>query len=206
MVRTLALVFLALFPLTLAGHAQGVQPLVVCFGDSLTAGHGAPPGSAYPDFLRRDLAAAGYHVTLLNQGVSGDTTKDGLARMPAVLRAHPAIVILEFGANDGLRGQPVPGMEQHLTTMILAFQRAHIRILLLGMKLPPNLGPDYVKQFDGMYPALAAKYKLPLVPFLLQGVYGDDTLMSPDYIHPNGEGYEHVAQNVLPYLEPMLTK
>ena len=205
MIRTLATLLSALF-IALAVQAQGAQPLVVCFGDSLTAGHGAPPGSAYPDFLRKDLAAAGYHVTLANQGVSGDTTKDGLARMPAVLRAHPALVVLEFGANDGLRGQPVPGIVEHLDTMILAFQRAHIRVLLIGMDLPPNLGPDYVKQFDGMYPALAKKYKLPLVPFLLQGVYGDDTLMSPDYIHPNGDGYAHVAKNVLPYLEPMLTK
>ena len=205
MFRPLTTLLLLFLWSALSVFAQSSQT-IVCFGDSLTAGHGAPAGSAYPDFLRKDLAAAGYHVTLANQGVSGDTTKDGLARMPAVLRAHPAIVILEFGANDGLRGQPVPGIEQHLTTMILAFQRAHIQVLLAGMDLPPNLGPDYVKQFDAIYPTLAAKYKLPLIPFLLQGVYGDDALMSPDYIHPNGDGYGRVAKTVLVYLEPLLSK
>jgi acyl-CoA thioesterase-1 len=186
--------------------AQTQAQTVVCFGDSLTAGYGAPPGSAYPDYLRRDLLQAGYHVTLLNQGVTGATTKDGLAQVPAVLQAHPAIVILELGANDGLRGQPVDLTVHNLNTMIETFRRAHIRVLLAGIDLPPNLGRDYVKQFDALYPALAAKYKLPLIPFLLQGVYGVDGLMSPDSMHPNGAGYERVAQVVLPYLEPMLSK
>ena len=200
MLRTLA----ALLFLSTALFAHGQT--IVCFGDSLTAGHGAPAGSSYPDFLRQDLAHAGYHVTLINQGISGDTTKDGKARIAAVLHAHPSIVILELGANDGLRGQPVPGIVQNLSLIIQTLQHAHIRLLLAGMELPPNLGPDYVKQFDALYPALAAKYKLPLIPFLLQGVYGVDDLMSPDYIHPNGEGYKRVAQTVLTHLEPMLSK
>ena len=179
---------------------------VVCFGDSLTAGYGSTPGKSYPDFLRKDLADAGYYVTLVNRGVSGDTTKDGLARLPAVLALQPAIVILEFGANDGIRGQPLPGIAQNLSAMIQTLQHAHIRVLLLGMNLPPNLGPEYIKQFDALYPTLAAKYKLPVVPFLLKGVYDVEGLMSPDYIHPNAAGYERVAQNVLPVLEPMLSK
>ena len=203
MLRPLA-VFLLLSLAPLA-HAQKSQT-VVCFGDSLTQGVGAPAGSAYPDFLRKDLLEAGYHLDLINQGVAGDTTKDGMARVDAVLRAHPAVVVLELGANDGLRGQPVPGIVHNLSTMIDTFERARIRVLLAGIDLPPNLGPEYVKQFDAVYPALAAKYKLPLIPFLLQDVYGVEGMMSPDYLHPNGMGYERVARNVVPYLEPMLTK
>ena len=179
---------------------------VVCFGDSLTSGFGAPDNQSYPDFLRKDLADAGYHVTLLNQGIGGNTTKDGLDRIDKVLAAHPSIVILELGANDGLRGFPPPGIEQNLSSMIQTLQRAHIRVLLAGIDLPPNFGAAYVKQFDAIFPDLAQRYKLPLVPWLLNGVYGVYGLMSPDYVHPNGPGYEHVAQNVLPYLEPMLKK
>ncbi len=192
-------------PLFALAHAQGAQT-VVCFGDSLTFGTGASPGHSYPDFLRQDLLDAGYHITLISQGVAGDTTKDGLGRFNAVLRARPSVVVLELGANDGLRGQPVDGIAHNLSTMIEAMQRQHIRVLLAGIDLPPNLGPDYVKQFDSMYPALAAKYRLPLIPFLLQGVYGVEGMMSQDYLHPNGQGYERVARNVLSYLEPMLSK
>ena len=179
---------------------------VVCFGDSLTAGYGAPSGESYPDFLRKDLAAAGYHVTLINDGVSGDTTKDGLARLSEVLRAHPSIVVLELGANDGLRGQPAPGIERNLRTIIRTLQQHRIRILMAGIYVPPNLGPDYTHQFDAIFPGLAKQYRLPLIPFLLTGVFGIDGLMSPDDLHPNGAGYRHVAQTVLPYLEPMLKK
>ncbi len=193
--------------LALASFAQAQQSeVVVCFGDSLTQGTGAPAGSSFPDFLRKDLANDGYHLDLLNQGVAGDTTKDGRARVDAVLRAHPQVVVLELGANDGLRGQPVPGIVQNLSAMIETFQRAHIRVLLAGIDLPPNLGPEYVKQFNAIYPALAEKYKLALIPFLLQDVYGVEGRMSSDYIHPNEQGYVVVAKNVLPYLEPMLHK
>ncbi len=203
MLRILAaLLILCTTPLL---RGQSTQT-VVCFGDSLTFGTGAPAGTSYPDDLRKALAQAGYHVDLINQGVAGDTTKDGLARMADVLRIRPAIVILELGANDGLRGQPVPGIVHNLTTMIDTFQRAHIRVLLAGIDLPPNLGPEYVKQFDAMYPSLAQKYKLPLIPFLLQDVYGVEGMMSSDYLHPNAAGYLVVTRNVLSYLEPMLGK
>ncbi len=183
-------------------HAQ----TIVCFGDSLTAGYGAPAGASYPDDLRKTLAQAGSPAVVLNQGISGNTTKDGLARIDAVLRLHPAIVVLEFGANDGLRGFPVPDIQANLVRLIEQLGRAHVRILLLGIKLPPNLGADYTGPFDAMYPALAAKYKLPLVPFLLEGVYDRTELMSQDYIHPSAAGYVRVAQNIYPYLQRMLAK
>ena len=197
----------AMFSLILlAGALSAGAQTIVCFGDSLTAGRGAEPGNAYPDFLRKDLAATGYHVTIVNQGVSGDTTKDGLARLGDVLRAHPSIVILELGANDGLRGQPVTGMVHNLDTILRTLQAHHIRVLLVDMELPPNLGPDYVQPFNASFPALAAHYHVPLTPFLLQGVYGDDALMSDDGLHPNGAGYQRVAQTVLHALLPMLQK
>jgi acyl-CoA thioesterase-1 len=204
MLRTLA--SLLLLCSGIAGTRAAAAQTVVCFGDSLTAGYGAQPGSAYPDFLQKDLVTAGYHVHLVNLGIAGDATKDGLDRVTSVLAAHPAIVILELGANDGLRGQPAAGTLSNLASMIRSFQKARIRVLLLGMKVPPNLGPDYVRQFDSVFPTLAAQYHLPLVPFLLQGVYGNDSLMSEDSIHPNGAGYRIVAQTVLPYLETMLRK
>ncbi len=194
--RTLASLCLLLGSLTV--HAQ----TVVCFGDSLTAGYGAPAGASYPDDLRKLLA--GSHATILNQGISGNTTKDGLQRVNVVLALHPSIVVLELGANDGLRGFPVSDVERNLSRTIEQLQRAHVRILLLGMKLPPNFGPDYVGPYEALFPALAQKYKLPLVPFLLEHVYDHDELLSPDNLHPNAAGYRVVAQNVLPYLKPML--
>ena len=209
MLRTLAALLLLLAPCARL-HAQAV----VCFGDSLTAGHGAPPGSAYPDFLRKDLVQAGYRVTVINQGIDGNTTADGQARLPSVLAAHPSLVVLELGSNDALLGQPLPGLERNLDSLIEALQQAHIPVLLAGIDIPDNLGftppaqltTPYMKQYYALYPAVAARYHLPLIPFLLQGVYGVAPLMSPDYIHPNGAGYEKVAQTVLPYVEKMLTR
>lgn len=200
MMLRLAAVLLLLLP-TLS-HAQ----TILCFGDSLTAGYRAPAGYAYPDFLGKSLTAAGYRVTLINQGVDGDTTKDALARMPLALGTHPSIVILEFGGNDGLRGQPVPGIDQNLATMIRTFQQNHIRVLLTGIMLPPNFGPEYTKQFNVIYPELAAKFHVPFMPFILQGVYDHTDLMSPDGIHPNAYGYKKVADNIEPYVVAMLKK
>ncbi len=204
MLRTI----LALLLLCAAGplRAQTSAQVVVCFGDSLTAGVGAPAGESYPDFLRKDLQDAGYHVTILNQGVGGETTKDGLSRVNEVLDAHPAIVVLELGANDGLRGLPPAGTAANLSTMIQEFQRAHVRVLLAGIQMPPNLGLQYVQQYDAIFPDLAARYKVALIPWLLQGVYGVEGLMSPDYIHPNGRGYVRVAETVFEALKPMLKK
>ncbi len=198
-VRLIVLLSL-LFPL--AAHAQ----TVVCFGDSLTAGYGAPAGASYPDDLRKTLAQAGSRAVILNQGISGNTTKDGLARVNQILSLHPAIVVLELGANDGLRGFPVTDIKENLERVIKQLQSVHVRILLVGMKLPTNLGPDYIDPYDALFPALAAKYKLPLVPFILDGVYDHDELLSPDNLHPNAAGYRVVANNVLPYLQPMLAE
>ena len=180
---------------------------VVCFGDSLTSGYGGDPGRAYPDFLRTDLLTDGYHATIVNQGLGGDTSEGGLTRLPAVLAAHPAIVVLELGANDGLRRLPPPTVERNLGLVIAKMQQAHIRVVLAGIVLPrlPNgTSEAYIAEYNRVFPALAARYQIPLIPWLLDGVYGNFPLMSNDYLHPNSRGYEHVAQTVLPYVEALL--
>ncbi len=202
------LLFALLIPVALpaAPAPPAHRQVVVCFGDSLTAGYGAPQGQSYPDYLESDLIEHGLHPKIINAGVSGATTKDGLSQLRTVVAMHPDIAIVEFGANDGLRGAPVPLIVANLGTIIDTLQQAHIRVLLAGIYMPPNYGPDYVQQFDAIYPALARKYKVPLLPFLLKDVYGVPGMMSGDNAHPNGEGYQVVARNVLSVLLPMLKK
>jgi acyl-CoA thioesterase-1 len=182
------------------------RPVIAAFGDSLSAGFGVEPGKSYPDDLQRLLDAAGYHYRVANLGVSGDTTTDGVERMPEVLALRPAIVILEFGANDGLRGLPVASARKNLTDMVEVFQKAHVAILLAGMTLPRNYGPEYIRSFEQVYMDLAKQYKLDRIPFLLEGVGGHPELTQSDGLHPTAEGAEIVARNVMNYLQPMLTK
>jgi acyl-CoA thioesterase-1 len=188
-------------------HAQQPgRPSIVCFGDSLTAGQGLDAAQAYPAVLQRQLDSRGYRYRVDNFGASGDTTQDGLARLPMVLSEKPAIVVLEFGANDGLRGQPVTVAESNLSRIIEQFQSAHVRMVLAGITLPPNYGPAYIQKFNAMYPRLAAKYKLTLIPFLLAGVAGNPKLMQRDGLHPTAEGAQIVAGTVRQALEPLLRK
>jgi len=176
-------------------------PVIVAFGDSLTAG---VAGKSYPEYLEDILHEHGYKYAVENQGVSGDTTTDGLARIENVIAAKPALVILEFGGNDGLRGVPVESTRKNLEEMISRIQAASIPLVLLGITLPPNYGPDYVKPFTAMFPELAKKYKIRSLPFLLAHVYQDPKLMQPDGIHPNGAGNRIVAQDVFQLISKML--
>jgi acyl-CoA thioesterase-1 len=176
------------------------RPVIVCFGDSLTAGFGLDPGQAYPEILQRDVPR--YRV--VNMGVSGDTSQDGLERLQIVILEKPAIVIVEFGANDGLRGHPISSTEANLRQMIEGLQKAGAKVVLAGITLPPNYGPDYIRKFEGVYKALAAEFKVPLIPFLLEGVAGHPNLMQKDGLHPNAEGTRIVAVNVMRTLEPLL--
>jgi acyl-CoA thioesterase-1 len=185
-------------------HAADTRPVLVCFGDSLTAGFGLDAGQSYPDLLQRELDRSGHKYRVENLGVSGDTTQDGLARVANALALKPAMVVLELGANDGLRGQPVAGIERNLEGIIQAFQKAKVRILLAGIQLPPNYGPEYTNRFAAIYPALAAKYKIRLLNFLLAGVAGNPRLMQQDGLHPNAEGTKIVAATVYKSLAPML--
>ncbi len=178
-------------------------PVVVTFGDSLTAG---VAGRSYPDDLQDLLQQHGYKYRVDNQGISGDTTTDGLARIDNVIAEHPALVVLEFGGNDGLRGIPVESTRKNLDEMITRIQAAKIPLVLLGITLPPNYGPDYVKPFTAMFPELAKQHKIPIIPFLLMNVYKNPQLMQPDGIHPSGEGNQIVAQDVFNLIAPLLKK
>jgi acyl-CoA thioesterase I len=182
------------------------RPVIVAFGDSLTAGYGADPGNSYPDFLQKDLDQAGYQYQVINQGVSGNTTKDGVDRLPDVLGLKPVLVIVAFGGNDGLRGLPIASTRENLDQIVKTLLDAKTVVVLGGITLPPNYGPDYIHQFNQTYSLLAAKYHLRLLPFLLQDVYGVDGSMQNDGIHATDQGNGQVAKNLLPLITPLLKK
>lgn len=182
------------------------RPLLVCFGDSLTAGFGADPGQSFPDFLQSDLDALGYQYHVVNSGISGNTTKDGVGRVENIVALHPAVVIVEFGGNDGLRGLRIQDSSANLEKIIATLKASGIRIVLAGITLPPDYGPDYIQQFNDMYSLLARKYHIPLLPFLLKGVFGIDGMMQADGIHATNRGNRVVARNLLPLVLPLLKR
>ncbi len=182
------------------------RPVIVCFGDSLTAGPGIDSPASYPADLQRLLDAEGYRYRVVNEGVSGDTTKDGLERIDRVISRKPQIVVLEFGGNDGLRGLPISMAQQNLAAMIERLQRSGARVALAGISLPPQYGTDYIARFDAMYPTLARQFHLPLLPFLLQNVYGVAGDIQSDGVHPTVQGAKQVAVNVKRLIQPMLKK
>jgi acyl-CoA thioesterase-1 len=180
------------------------RPVIVAFGDSLTAGFGVDPGLSYPDFLQKDLDQQGLHWRVVNAGVSGETTTDGANRVSEVLSYKPSIVIVEFGGNDGLRGLPLDTTRANLDQILGALKKSGTKVVLAGMTLPPNYGPEYIKPFEQIYVQLAAKYKIPRIRFILDGVGGNPNLMQRDGLHANAEGNAIVAKNVLKTLEPLL--
>jgi len=191
---------------SVAADPPDTRPVIVCFGDSLTAGYGTDPGESYPDDLQRLLDAQGYRYRIGNQGISGDTTKDGLERIGHVLAEHPQIVVLEFGGNDGLRGLPLEQTQANLDTMIARLQASGAKVALAGITLPPDYGHDYIAGFNAMYPSLAKKYRVPLLPFLLQDVYGVPGDIQDDHTHATAQGNKQVAVNVDKLIQPMLRK
>lgn len=182
------------------------RPVVAAFGDSLSAGFGLDPGKSYPDDLQRDLDGAGYHYRVVNLGVSGDTTTDGVERLASLLAVHPKIVVLEFGGNDGLRGLPIATAKQNLSKMIETIEAAGAQVVLAGMTLPRNYGPEYIHDFEQMYVQVANQYHLVRIPFFLEGVGGNPNLMQADGLHPTAQGAEIVANTVMRYLAPVLSK
>jgi acyl-CoA thioesterase-1 len=182
------------------------RPLIVCFGDSLTAGYGTDSGKSYPDYLQADLDARGYHYRVVNQGISGNTTKDGVERLDSIVALKPAVVIVEFGGNDGLRGLRIEYSRANLDQILGKLKASGARVVLAGITLPPDYGPDYIKQFNETYTLLAKKYNVPLLPFLLQGVFGVDGMMQIDRTHATAEGNKVVASNILPLILPLLKK
>ena len=198
MLSCVALVCLAVAP----AHAEGV---VVALGDSLTAGLGVAADEAFPARLQARIRAEGYDYRVVNAGVTGDTTAGGLRRVDWALRAHPEVVIVALGANDGLRGQSPAAIRANLEEIVARLQAAGARVLLAGMRLPPNYGAEYTKEFEAVFPAVARRAKVPLMPFLLDGVAADSRLNQADGIHPTAAGQQIIADRVWPYLRPLLS-
>ena len=180
------------------------EPLVVFLGDSLTAGYGLGGEQAYPALVEKRLEEEGIPIKVLNAGVSGDTTAGGLARLDWLLSQKPDVVVVGLGGNDGLRGLPLEQAEQNLREIVRRAKAAGARVLLLGMQIPPNYGPEYAQGFSDMYPRIAKEMDVALVPFLLEGVGGVSDLNQADGIHPTAEGQEKVADLVTPYVADVL--
>jgi len=182
------------------------ERVVVCLGDSLTEGYGLAPEESYPSLLERMLRERGDAVRVVNAGVSGSTTASAASRLRWQLRSGPDVVVIALGANDGLRGVDVAATEANLSTAIELAKQSGARVLLAGMKLPPNYGPDYTAAFEAVFPKLARKHGVALLPFLLEGVAANPELNQPDGIHPNARGTEIVARNVFAALQPLLAQ
>lgn len=180
------------------------RPVILAFGDSLTAGYGVGPGESYPEQLQRILDAEGYAWRVVNMGVSGDTTDGGVSRLDAALLLKPKIVILELGANDGLRGLPLERTRANLDLMINSFQGEGAKVILAGMTLPRNYGAAYVREFERIFRDLSKQRGAVLIPFFLEGVAMNTELMQPDALHPNAAGCRKVAELVFRHLEPLL--
>ncbi|MBI5017044.1 MAG: arylesterase [Deltaproteobacteria bacterium] len=181
-------------------------PVVAFLGDSLTAGYDLPEAQAFPALLGERLAEDGIPIRVINAGVSGDTSAGGLRRLDWLLTQHPDAVVVELGANDGLRGQPVTQLEENLREVVEKARAAGAKVLLLGMRLPPSYGPLYVRQFEAVYPRVANELKVAFVPFLLEGVAGRAELTLQDGMHPNAAGHRIVAKNLVPPLRRLLER
>ena len=184
---------------------QAEAPVILVFGDSLSAAYGMPAEQGWVSLLQRRLAERGYPQRIVNASISGETTSGGLSRLPAALKQHrPALVILELGANDGLLGQPPMTMSHNLARMIELAQQANAQVLLAEMRIPPNYGPLYTQKFQAAFGELAEKYHIPLIPFMLDGVSGNAALIQDDGLHPRAEAQARILDNVWPTLEAAL--
>jgi acyl-CoA thioesterase-1 len=182
------------------------ERVIVALGDSLTAGLGVARDEAYPALLEARLRRAGFAYRVVNAGVSGDTTAGALRRIDWVLRSRPEIVIVALGANDGLRGQPLAALRDNLTAIVARLRAAGARVLLAGMRVPPNYGRAYADEFADAFRTVARGASVTFVPFLLDGVAGDSTLNQADGIHPNAAGHRIVAETMWRALQPLLEK
>lgn len=191
---------------TLADATADARPKLVAFGNSLTSGLGVSAEDAYPAQLQRRLDEAGFRYRVINAGVSGDTTAGGLRRVRWILNSKPTLIILELGGNDGLRGLSLAETKRNLEQIIEQLQQASVTVVLAGMKLPPNYGQEYTQGFEEIYPALARRYRLKLIPFFLDGIAGETGLNQADGIHPTAEGYRIIVGNLVELLKPVLKK
>lgn len=177
---------------------------LLALGDSLTAGYNLPAADAFPVRLESALRNAGYNVRVINAGVSGDTTADGRARLDWALADKPDAAIVELGANDALRGLDPAMAFANLDAILGTLSDRKIPVLLAGMRAPRNMGADYVRSFDGLYPRLAAKWKVPLYPFFLEGVALHPDLTQPDGLHPTAQGVDRIVGAILPQVESLI--
>ncbi len=182
------------------------RPLLVCFGDSITAGYGLSPGESYSQALQRDLDKLGYSYKVVNAGTSGATTKDAVAKVNSILSMHPTVVVVEFGGNDGLRGLPLDQTRHNLDIILTALVTAHVRVLLAGITLPPNYGPEYVQQFDQVFVDMAAKHRTAIVPMIYKDLINVPGTIQTDGIHPTAKGSAILAKTLLAALRPLLHK
>ncbi len=197
---------LIFFAALVALPAFAQQPVILVLGDSLSSNYGMDSRQGWVELLRQRLAASAYRYEVINASISGDTTSGGLTRLPQALQRHrPAIVIIELGGNDGLRALPLTEMRNNLAAMIEQSRAAGADVLLIGMQIPPNYGPAYTAKFRTVYEDLARQYQVPLVPFLLDGVATDLSLMQGDGMHPRPEAQPRILDNLWPYLARMLS-
>ncbi|WP_083598806.1 arylesterase [Massilia sp. CF038] len=194
-----------LFMLAVSASAHSAPKTVLVLGDSLSAEYGLARGNGWVALLEQKLKQEKIDAKVVNASISGETTSGGRARLPALLGQHkPDVVVIELGANDGLRGQPVRAAEANLRAMIEQSQKNSARVLLIGMRMPPNYGRDYTERFFGMYKNLAGQYKSPLVPFMLEGVADKPKLFQADRLHPNAEAHPIILANIWPQFAPMV--
>ncbi len=186
------------------GNAAGA-PVILILGDSISAGYGLPADTAWPSLLQRRLTSERFPYVVVNASISGDTTAGGRARLDALLALHhPAITVIELGGNDGLRGGSVDAMRQNLDAMTAAAQKLGSRVLLVGMRMPPNYGPTYVQRFDASFAEVAKARKTALVPFLFEGFADNEAMFQADRIHPVQAAQSHLLDNVWRALKPLL--
>jgi len=179
---------------------------ILAFGTSLMQGYGLPPGTELPAVLQAKLDSAGIHAKVINAGVSGDTSADGLSRIDWSLADHPDAAIVELGSNDALRGLDPRETEKNIAAVLAKLNASHVPVLLLGMKAPRNLGPEYASSFDAIYPELALRYHDMLYPFILEGVALDPKLNQADGIHPNPAGVRVISARLFPYVQKLIAE
>jgi acyl-CoA thioesterase-1 len=195
----------ALFVALVANAGAMAAPVVLVVGDSISAGYGLPVGTGWTTLLQQRLSAEHYPHHVVNASISGDTTAGGRARLDALLATnHPAVTVIELGGNDGLRGGSLDAMQANLDAMVTAAQKSGSRVLMVGLRLPPNYGPAYVRRFETTFADVARARKIALVPFLFEGFAEDDAMFQGDRIHPVIAAQARMLDNVWPPLKPLL--
>lgn len=205
--RSLLCAWLAALAVALPVLAQPREPVLLVIGDSISAGYGLPAGKVWVDLLAARLKAEGYRYRVVNASITGDTTAGGRARITALLVTHqPAVVIIELGGNDALRGGRLAATRENLDAMVTLAQRAKAKVLLVGMQMPSNYGPAYVREFNEVFTTVAKTHKVPLVPFFFEGFGEDMAYFQSDRIHPTAEAQPRLLDNVWPALKPLLAR